>query len=379
MENESGDFKELNQHLADGYLIDVSVHCLGRLSPQTIDRFTSFYSIKTAAAILLDPSNSDKYLIILGHPTTGSRFELITSDDATMLRVATQLSYQKERIGTLIRARCVAVDNRLPERPACHGLDRLVESLNGRWGWNFRLLEGVIPAFQVELRLESTNSVDIEIAKDKLKGLLDCLAVSQNIGFYIQEIFEGPIRRCSLNPYAVAVGPEERMLEALSFEEISNIEAVLSSPKAKAAARGLNQAYSENFVPSKLAMLWAAVEDVFSTDPERLLKENERTILLKAAKDIETLVNNNERMRELIQVLSDPNRLPLKTKNRRMATAIAPIMGIDEDEVYRRLQIASDMRGKQLHSIRGNWGELQTSVDFLQEALRRYLAQQKMF
>ena len=293
MENESGDFKELNQHLADGYLIDEAVHCLGRLNPQTIDRFTSFFSIKTDAAILLDLSNSDKQLIILGHPTTGSRFELITSDDATMLRVASQLSYQKERIGTQIHARCIAVDNRLLERPAYHGLDRLVESLNGRWGWNFRLLEGMIPAFQVKIRLESTNGVDIEIAKDKLKGLLDCLAVSQNIGFYIQEISEGPIRRCSLNPYFLAAGPAQRTLEALSFEEISNIEAVLSSPKAKAAARGLNQAYSENFVPSKLAMLWAAVEDVFSTDPEHLLKENERIILLKAAKEIETLVNNN--------------------------------------------------------------------------------------
>lgn len=372
MENESGDLKELNQYLENGYLIAEPVHNLGRLNKRKINEFISFFSIETDSQILLDPSNKTKSLITLGHPTTGDRIELLSSDDATMHRVETQLNYQKERVGTLIRARCVAVDNSIPDRPAHHGLDRLIESLNGLWGWTFNLLEREPPAFQVEVSLDSTNRIDIEIVKDKLKTLLDCLSVSQQIGFYIQEVVIGPIRRCSLNPYVLDVGPQERLLGSLSYDEIDNIQTVLSLPKAKSASRGLNQAYAENFMPSKLAMLSAAVEDVFGTDPTPLLNRSEIKNLMKAARAIGTLGSDNERTSDLKQALEGFKRL---SKNRRMATVIAPIMGMGENEILKKLQMASKMRGEQLHSIRGGWDKLQKSVGFLQEVLRRYLSQ----
>ena len=375
MINGSSEHAELDKFLAKGYLIAEPVYPLAQLDPQAIERFRSFFSVKTDSKTLLDQSNRAKSLIILGHPATGDRVEIIAGDDATVRRVKEQLAYQNEQIGTIIRARCAAVDNSTPERQKCHGLDRLVNSLNGLWGWKFKLLEGTPPAFQVEIRLESVNRGDIEEAKGKLKKLLDCLAVSQRVGFYIQDIFNGPTRRCSLNPYVIGVGPEERLLDALSSEEVARIQDILSSDEAQAAARGLNQAYVESFAPSRLAMLWAAAEDVFDTELEPLLSKEEIEMLLDAAKGVQTLGADRERMMELKNALSDPQRLSRKNRNRRMAAYIAPIIGTDEEEAYTKVRQASKLRGKQLHRILTNWGDLQASIQFLEEALRRYLSQ----
>jgi hypothetical protein len=233
------------------------------------------------------------------------------------------------------------------------------------------------PAFQVEIRLQSVNRNDIEEAREKLKQLLDCLAVSQRVGFYIQDIFHGPIRRCSLNPYVIGVGPEERLLDGLSSEEVAHIQGILSSAEAQAAARGLNQAYVESFAPSRLAMLWAATEDVFDSEPEPLLCKEEIEILLDAASGVRKLGADRERMQELKSALSDPKRLSRKNRTRRMAANIAPVMGISDKEAYDKVRKASELRGKQLHNILTDWGGLQASVQFLEEALRRYLSQQK--
>jgi hypothetical protein len=371
----SSEYDELNKLLSKGYLIAEPVHRLAQLNSQTIERFRAFFSIKTDVETLLAPSNRAKFLLTLGHPVAGDRIEILMSDDMTMRRVQEQLAYQNEQIGTIIRARCAAVDNSTPERQTCHGLDRLVTSLNGHWGWKFTLLQGIPPAFQVEIRLGSMQRSDIEEAKDKLKRLLDCLAVSQKVGFYIQDIIIGPIRRCSLNPYVIDVGPLERLLEGLNSEEIARIQSILSSDRAQAAARGLNQAYVESFAPSRLSMLWAAAEDVFDVEPELLLSKEEIKILLDAVKGIETLRADSERMLELKSALSDPKRLSRKNRNRRMAANIAPIMGTNEEEAYAKVRQASELRGKQLHRILTNWGGLQSSMQFLEEALRRYLSQ----
>jgi len=204
---------------------------------------------------------------------------------------------------------------------------------------------------------------------------LDFLAYLYQVGFYIQHLSISQIPR--LEP-TVSVGPEERMLTAVTKEDIHDIEVVLSSPKAIVAVRGLNQSYIENCMPSRLSMLWAAAEHVFSNKPERLLSNDEITSLFKAAEIIESLRKDPQRLGDLKKALQDPDRLPLKSRNLRMAEAIAPVMNITTEVAYTKVRTASKLRGKNVHRLSQDWKDIEDSEKFLQEALLRYIAKCKV-
>jgi hypothetical protein len=169
------------------------------------------------------------------------------------------------------------------------------------------------------------------------------------------------------------------MLSPVTPEEIRNIDAILSSREASVASRGLSQAYCETSMPSRLSMLWAAAEEVFGGVAVPLLNEEEVRCLVDKAKHIESLGNDLDRLKRLKEALSSPDRLPLLTRNERMARAIAPIMSTSVDDVYRRVRTASRLRGRHGHQLseNENWENIEDSEKFLQEALLCYLRKQK--
>lgn len=368
------DHAKLEGLLTDGYLIVGYVLPFSKFTPQSIANAISVFSIQLTPEILLDPSNRTMSLVMLRHPSTGQRVEIVTSDERTISRANEQLHYQQEPTGTLIRARCAALGGRTSRQRIFH-LDRLVASLDGLWGWEF-MLGDTVGTFEVVIRLKSTDTGAIEETIDNLQCLLDYLAISQQVGFHIQHRSVAPIPR--LAP-AVSFGPEEMMLSPVAAEEIGNIEATLSSREAWVAARGLSQAYCETSMPSRLSMLWAAAEDVFSGKPKPLLSTEEVECLLRHAAKIESLRNDPDGFKKLREALSSADRLPLVTRNERMAEAIAPIMGMRVDDVYRKVRTASELRGKHGHQLsrNENWENIEASEKFLQEALLCYLKKQK--
>ena len=366
------DHAKLERLLADGYLLVGYVLPLSKLTPESIANTISVFSIQLAPEILLDPPNRAKSLVMLRHPSTGQQVEILTSDQRTIKRANEQLRYQREPIGTLVRAHCAALGGRTSRQRIFH-LDRLVDSLKGLWDWDFKLGD-TVGTFEVVIRLKSTDTGAIEETIDKLQRLLDCLAISQQVGFHIQHYSVVAIPR--LEP-SVSIGPEEMMLSPVTTEEIHNIVGAISSSEAVVAAEGLNQAYIENCMPSRLSRLWAAVEDVFSGKPKLLLKEAEVKYLVDQAKGIESLRTGSDRLKKLKEALSDPNRLPLVSRNERMADAIAPILSINVEEAYSKVRLASELRGKHGHQLLANWENIEASEKFLQEALLCYLRKQK--
>lgn len=364
------DHSRLERLFANGYLLIGYVIPLSKLTPESIANTISVFSIQLAPEILLNPSNKTKSLVMLRHRSTGQQVEILTSDQRTIKRANEQLRYQREPIGTLIRARCAALGGRTSRQRIFH-LDRLVASLKGLRGWDFKLGD-TVGTFEVVIRLKSTDTGAIEETIDRLQRLLDCLAISQQVGFHIQHCSVVAIPR--LEP-SVSIGPEEMMLSPVTPEEIHNIEVAISSSEAVVAAEGLNQAYIENCMPSRLSRLWAAAEDVFGGKPELLLKEAEVKYLVDQAKGIESLRTDSDRLKKLKEALLDPNRLPLVSRNERMAHAIAPIMSIGAEDAYHKVRTASELRGKHGHQLLANWEDMEASEKFLQEALQRYLLQ----
>jgi len=368
------DCAKLERLLADDYFVIGRVFHLSELTPESIANFVSVFSIQLAPEILLDPHNKAKSLVMLRHPSTSHQVEIVTSDERTISRANEQLRYQQEPIGTLIRTRCAALGGRTSYQRIFH-LDRLVTSLKGLLGWDFKLGDAV-GTFEVVIRLESTDTGAIEETIDRVQRLLDCLAISQQVGFHIQHRSVALIPR--LAP-SVSSGPEEMMLSPVTPEEIGNIEATLSSREASVAARGLSQAYCETSMPSRLSMLWAAAEEVFGGGARPLLNEEEVRYLIGEAKRIESLESDLDRLKRLKEALSSPDRLPLVTRNERMAKAIAPVMSMSVDDVYRKVRTASELRGKHGHQLSEseNWENIEASEKFLQEALLCYLKKQK--
>ena len=370
---------KLEQLLADDYLVVGPILPLSKIRRETIDNFVSVFSVELRREILLDRSNRAKSLIILRHRSTGHQVEILTSDERTIRQANEQRHYQEEQIGILIHAHCAALGGRFSDQgrfyPNKFHLDDLVASLDGLWGWQFTLGD-VVGTCKVVIRLKSTDRRDALEAVDKLQHLLDCLAVSQQVGFQIQHRSIAPIQR--LEPTVSVTSLEERMLPPVTSEEIGSSEAILSSPtKARIVGHYLNQAYGENYMPNRLSTLWTAAEYVFGGTPKHLLMEKEIRYLLHSAEGIESLRNDSDRLRELKEALQNPNRLPLETRNKRMAKTIAHIMGMRADDAYSKIREASELRGKLLHTYSANWEGIENSVKFLEEALSHYLARQK--
>lgn len=321
---------------------------------------------------MLDPANKHKSLLSLKYHDTHNRIELLTADEQVICRARNQLNYQNEPVGTIVHAYITALGGHSNKQRIFH-LERLVPSLNGLWGWKFKL--GISTGtFEVEVCLASTESNSAEEVLNRLQIMLDYLAFCLEVGFHIQHSSVTSIPR--LGPYISGIGPEERMVDAVSHDVSNKIVAIQSCSEVLAALRGLNEAYIESTMPGRLSRLWAAAEEVFGGKPKSLLTNHEIVTLVSCAQQISSLKDDPKRLDKLKNTLKDVDRLPLESRNERMANNIASTMNISFEKAYHKVRTASKLRGKHLHSIsRNQRGDMGTSEEFLQKALRSYLTQ----
>jgi hypothetical protein len=368
------DYGKLNQLLADGYLVQIDAIELSKLDHKGA-RFFSNDSTQLSPEILLDPSNRDKYLVSLINPSNGHRVNLLTSNENVIRRSKEQLRYQQEPVESFILVLCAALGGKSSREKFIH-VDNMVTGLDGLWGWKFTLGD-FSGTFKVKIRIASQARDMVEEVLEKLQLLLYCLAVIHQVGFHIQHYSFTSTPRCTQLPYWGATGPAERMLTPVKLLDIENIKATLLSGEALDAARGLNEAYIENTMASRLSRLWAAVETVFGSDPQRLLEEEEISSILAAAKGIESLSKDSYRLDRLKQILVNPLQSPLHSRNEVIAKAIAPVLDISVDDAYSKVRNAARLRGKLGHGMPTNISSMENSEKFLQEALVCYITKQE--
>ncbi|MHC3129549.1 MAG: hypothetical protein IBV52_05675 [Candidatus Bathyarchaeota archaeon] len=313
-----------------------------------------------------NPKQKEKSIIYLGNKATNHRINLTTSNKEAILLAIERYNYQREIIGFFVTANCVCLGGSSSNLRIFH-LDKLIPSLDGFWGWKFKL-DKEVGRFSVKIEIKSANRCDAEIEIDKLQRLLDFISIHQEIGLHIQHMSISPVYR---DDFTVCWGQIEKMLEPISFSE-KEIDQFLGAPdKILKSARGLNQSYIENCAPSRLGMLWSAFENIFDSKPTKLLSSDEIKELIKAAEAIPSLNNDQDRLEKLKLALKT-NQFSLKTRNERISENVASIMKISFDDAYQKVHDVSKNRGKHLHSLKDNWNELENSEKFLQEALEKY-------
>lgn len=335
----------------------------------SIDSFVNVFKIETNKSVLLDPSDRNKFLIILKDPTTHHQIEILSSDNATIERANQQHLYQNQPVGTLITAHCAALGGSSNPEQIAH-LDVLLPPLNGLLDWSFKQTD--IGTFDVSKRIKSTDENDAKEELNRLRIFLDYIAITRKIGVQLQRYGIAKIPR-----YGVIHGiwgPEEWMVPPLSQTEAGDIAGFISLPsEIQELAQGLNQVYLLKSMSSRLALLWALTESIFKGESQPLLTATEVAFLFETAKNVATLRSDSGRLQKLRESLGDRLRLPLVSRNKLISENIAKKLSLNADEVYDEIKRASEIRGKSLHDNRSDDKRLKASEEYLRTILERYL------
>jgi len=205
----------------------------------------------------------------------------------------------------------------------------------------------------------------------RLRILLNYIAITRKIGIRIERYAIAKIPR--FGPHHGLWAPSEGMIPPLTTGEIRRFVKLFSvSPEIHEIADGLNNVYLLTSLNSRLSTLWAITEAVFTDKPQPLLSNDEIKFILSSAIKIKTLTGTT-RLKELEHALKDPNRLPLKSRNRRISDNIAKTLNLNVENVYQEIMNASRVRGKYLHELKTDIGKMRQAEEYLRTTLEKHL------
>lgn len=367
------DLDKVKKLIEKGYIIELKVP-VKNIDKESVVNFYSSLSLKTDLDMLLDPANDDAYLILFRDLSKEfERVELLTSDKNAIYKTEEYYSFQTQPIGVSINAVCAALGSSSKGERIFH-LNHLIPCMNNVFGWKFKLND--IPGtFTAEIKIYPTDRVKTEKSLTVLQNFLDALSITKNVGFHIQHYSIYPIPRCNA-PYVSGMGPVAQIVEPLSQLEINKLTEIMqSNDKVKLATKGLNQSYVENLLPSRVARLWATVENIFDDEkPKKLLKKTEKKEIIDVIKNMENLNVSDTNMQKIYDGISN---LHLENRNERIANNIAILMDISPEEALIKVKKASRIRGDNVHKITNNWEKLEVTEKFLQEILNKFIEDNK--
>ena len=366
-------YLETFQSLLDkGYFVKRRPFPVSSIVDEGLARERAGLPIPENRAFLLDPGNWDETVVILQNPQGGDEALVVTKDEKVLQLANEQYESRFEPVGTWIRVHC-AVEGAPTVTAPMYRVDELVPSLNGIWRWEFEP-DDVPSQFIASLRIDDVTEQAKYEALRELKGLLDGLAAVLGIGIRIWHQSIAPVLR---ELPSATFGKEVRMLRPLSEEEKQQIDNIASSEDSAKVADGLNRAYCESSCKARFNAFWTACEDVFRTDGERLLLNNEVTEIVEFLPKIESLASDDERLKKATE--SIPNRLQdfhSRSRNERIGGSIARVLDISEDEAVQKIKTAASLRGKLTHTLSAaDRSHLKQSQAFLYGALQLHLDQ----
>jgi hypothetical protein len=302
--------------------------------------------------------------IYLVHKSKTEKIQFKTTNENVIKYAEDYYEYQNEPIGYKIKLLCYVVGIISND-----SIKDLISKLNGLWDMEISLTKG-IGVFEVIKNINSEDEMNVTRFLEKFECLLGFLAAKLRIGIFIRHRSIAKIPRIGLT---INWGPVESLISLENSNDLNNFDSIYNNSKAMKAAQGLNRAYIEYQPSSRINRLWAAVEDIFGSDPIRMLTNKEINKLVEFAEEIDSLKNDNKRLIEIKKVLSDPNRLPKTSRNRRIADNIASIMNISKDEAYEMIKECSQLRGKHAHELTDdNLKKLKEANKFLENVLIIY-------
>jgi hypothetical protein len=332
--------------------------------------FIKVFPLKLTEEMVNDPTNLDKQIIILYHPS-GNLEYILTSDSNLIERAKENIDFINEPVGTHLFISCLVIRGSTHDHD--YDLTNVVRSLNGLNGWEVSIDDNC-ESFKIDIKTDFIlDEHQIKTIIKKIQYILDFLAITLGVGLQIKYYRVGKILR---KAPSVIFGIIEERFPSLDVQTIEKIRGIISLDEdinVIKARRGLNESYRENTLPSKLSRLWSCVEDLCFNEPQdHLLSPDELNKIKEFSGKLETLASDRERLDKFYSIISNPKILNLKGRNEIIAETISSKLGIAYAEAYDKIKEISRRRGEHVHNFQEDWEGLKDAKEFLERVLLRY-------
>jgi hypothetical protein len=316
-----------------------------------------------------DPNLKGKFVITVRKPTEKRKYTISTVDYSCIERALNNKAYQKETVEIEIYLDCNALGGAIHDQ--IFPISNIISKLNGYMDWIFTEASdnpmsevyGKEPtnSFSVKKRLKTNN---IELAKEelqRLRNLLDFIAITRQIGIRVERYGLINIPRFGAT-FGVA-GPTEWNIPPMSQKELSDFDRFLTlSPETQSLAAELNQIYLLTALPNRLVLLCTTIEKNFRGEASLLLETKEKKDIFRLLDKEFSKSIDAKRLTQLKEAISTRKNI---TGNQVIASKIALELGFSEDETYNKLSEAFRTRGKYVHNLVYTDSEVFEAVQYL--------------
>lgn len=234
--------------------------------------------------------------------------------------------------------------------------------------------------FRVDFEWEGDSREPGVQHRRDLENLLTALSLKNRLGFEIRSTHWHEISL--IDPLRIIVGPFEMRPETVNRSEIENVDRIRLSLSVDLLL-DLSQLYREVSIGSRLIYGFSLLVKYFDQAKKGvpILSRVEKKKILKAIRDNVIEVAEDDQKMERIKRALDSTYLEKKNRNERMASSLAPLMEITEDEALEKIRKLATLRGGHAHSSGAQHAQdndATQDLQFLEEALFKLLTSQSI-
>lgn len=297
-----------------------------------------------------------------GHPD-GRKLMYYMKDPAAIIFAERLVAEQKMVIGYDLCIYCSGVG---PD--TIHGkklyLNDVVSELRKALGWDVSL-SNYPHTFEVSFKVKGDDRTTLEDKIEEVRKAALALSLCNRLGFIVSATSSGECYQGQ--PLSLKWGLQESTVHSFTLAQLTYVERIWADQTALRAASALQELRCQVYNYSKIAIGWAAIEDIFSTKATHLLDSDELKCLLLAVKKLDKIPGPKRNC--LIERLENPDVLSSKSRNERIAKRISDITGESFSDVNKKVKALAKDRGRILHAFSNKSRNLTEHMAFIENVL----------
>jgi hypothetical protein len=131
--------------------------------------------------------------------------------------------------------------------------------------------------------------------------------------------------------------------------------------------------YGHDSPRAKIVFGFSLLEGLFDDKPDHILDKDEIAEIQSKVIEIASIAASEAKQNRLREVLSNPNLMPKRNRNERIAARVATLMNISDGDAYSEIRTLSQLRGALAHSTNEKREGLLEASAFIEKVLLRYL------
>lgn len=243
-------------------------------------------------------------------------------------------------------------------------LNNVVNELRKAFGWDVSISD-YPHTFEVSFKIKGDDRQVLEDKINEVRKVALLLSLQNHLGFVVSSISSGECYQGQ--PFSLKWGLQERNVLSFTSPQLAYVKRIWADQNAYRAATTLQDLYCQVTDNSKIAIAWAAIEEIFGCPAKNLLNSDELQCLLRA---VEGLTGIPEIKRGLLKRrFSNPDTLFSESRNERIARSISDMTGKSFDDVLKKVKALANERGRRLHSLSSHSGLLAKHIAFAENTL----------